>query len=456
MASMSDGGIDYYADAGTVDASSIADVAAVAARKALTQDGDFLVLALVGMPARGKSFIGAKLRSFLRWSGLNVRVFNAGKRRRRMSTPQQQHHKAAFFDAANSDARDARERIAMETLDALFAYFESGEGEVGIFDATNSTKERRAAILERARRRFAPSGKTCGVVFVETICDDPHVLEANMLTKVRNSPDFEGMDEAAALTDLKQRTAHYEAAYESLEDGEGASYIKLYNFSSKVTCSLCYGRVTRVVLPFLMAVHVDERPIYLVAIAPRAGEAEYAGDVDADHDAVLGARLNAWCEALPAPPSVVFASTAPGAYAVAEGFVDGAAVVHRSDLDPFFNDPAHPWPSAHRDLAARLENVLIDIEASVAPTLVITHATPARALRAFFLDKADVKVVEESATTEGPRALAGSKYAVVEIMATVAGGYSENVHLLDAGEDTPSRRPSVSRRKSMPWHAPRS
>ena len=275
-------------------------------------------------------------------------------------------------------------------------------------------------------------------------------------------------------------------------------YIKLYNFSSKVTCSLCYGRVTRVVLPFLMAVHVDERPIYLVAIAPRAGEAEYAGDVDADHDAVLGARLNAWCEALPAPPSVVFASTAPGAYAVAEGFVDGAAVVHRSDLDPFFNDPslpartraavesrgrivalvreaafrteprprghvscvfrrrAHPWPSAHRDLAARLENVLIDIEASVAPTLVITHATPARALRAFFLDKADVKVVEESATTEGPRALAGSKYAVVEIMATVAGGYSENVHLLDAGEDTPSRRPSVSRRKSMPWHAPRS
>ena len=44
---MSDGGIDYYADAGTVDASSIADVAAVAARKALTQDGDFLVLALV-------------------------------------------------------------------------------------------------------------------------------------------------------------------------------------------------------------------------------------------------------------------------------------------------------------------------------------------------------------------------------------------------------------------------
>ena len=107
-----------------------------------------------------------------------------------------------------------------------------------------------------------------------------------------------------------------------------------------------------------MAVHVDERPIYLVAIAPRAGEAEYAGDVDADHDAVLGARLNAWCEALPAPPSVVFASTAPGAYAVAEGFVDGAAVVHRSDLDPFFNDPSLPARTSAAGSRAAVESSL--------------------------------------------------------------------------------------------------
>ena len=140
---------------------------------------------------------------------------------------------------------------------------------------------------------------------------------------------------------------------------------------------------------------------------------------------------------------------------MAEALAGDAAINHTAGLDPFFNDPAHPRPSAHRDLAARLENVLIDIEASVAPTLVITHATPARALRAFFLDKSDVKVVEEAATTEGPRALAGSKYAVVEILATVAGGYSETIHALDAGEETP-RRPSVSRRKSMPWHALRS
>ena len=48
--------VDYYSQ-DTVDTSHLQHVAAVAARRALTQDGDYLVLALVGLPARGKSFI---------------------------------------------------------------------------------------------------------------------------------------------------------------------------------------------------------------------------------------------------------------------------------------------------------------------------------------------------------------------------------------------------------------
>ena len=47
----------------------------------------------------------------------------------------------------------------MDTLDSLFDYLESGEGEVGIFDATNSTRQRRKAILDRVKRRFEGTGK---------------------------------------------------------------------------------------------------------------------------------------------------------------------------------------------------------------------------------------------------------------------------------------------------------
>ena len=180
--------VDYYSQ-DTVDTTHLQHVAAVAARRALTQDGDYLVLALVGLPARGKSFIGAKLRSFLAWRGLECQVFNAGQRRRAASDDSLEknlrspHSHAAFFDNANKDAAARRESIAMDTLDSLFDYLESGEGEVGIFDATNSTRQRRKAILDRVKRRFEGTGKACGVVFIETICTDPYVLHSNMLVR---------------------------------------------------------------------------------------------------------------------------------------------------------------------------------------------------------------------------------------------------------------------------------
>ena len=106
--------VDYYSQ-DTVDTTHLQHVAAVAARRALTQDGDYLVLALVGLPARGKSFIGAKLRSFLAWRGLECQVFNAGQRRRAASDDSLEknlrspHSHAAFFDNANKDAAARRD-----------------------------------------------------------------------------------------------------------------------------------------------------------------------------------------------------------------------------------------------------------------------------------------------------------------------------------------------------------
>ena len=64
-------------------------------------------------------------------------------------------------------------------------------------------------------------------MYVEVICDDEEVLVENLLSKIRSSPDFQGMDEQQALADLKVRIANYEAVYEPVEDNK-LSYIKLY------------------------------------------------------------------------------------------------------------------------------------------------------------------------------------------------------------------------------------
>ena len=49
------------------------------------------VICMVGMPARGKTYIGTKLARYLKWCGLNTKVFNVGEYRRQATTAYRWH-----------------------------------------------------------------------------------------------------------------------------------------------------------------------------------------------------------------------------------------------------------------------------------------------------------------------------------------------------------------------------
>ena len=51
-------------------------------RAQLTPDADTMVIVLVGLPARGKSFISKKLERYLSWRGDAVRIDGLGAQRR--------------------------------------------------------------------------------------------------------------------------------------------------------------------------------------------------------------------------------------------------------------------------------------------------------------------------------------------------------------------------------------
>ena len=93
------------------------------ARRALTKNCERLVLVLVGLPARGKSFLGRKLTGFLNWHGIPARVFNVGKYRRQVvegSSSEKNGGDADFFDASNHQAALLREQAAeLALLDML-------------------------------------------------------------------------------------------------------------------------------------------------------------------------------------------------------------------------------------------------------------------------------------------------------------------------------------------------
>ena len=79
---------------------------------------------MVGLPARGKSYISKAIVRYLNFLGCPAQIFNAGNKRRQEGAAGVQ---ANFFDAANLDAKAQRERMAMEAereqarLDAVSA-----------------------------------------------------------------------------------------------------------------------------------------------------------------------------------------------------------------------------------------------------------------------------------------------------------------------------------------------
>jgi 6-phosphofructo-2-kinase len=143
-----------------------------------------LVIVMVGLPARGKSYVTKKLCRYLNWLQYEVKIFNVGDRRRTKqrvvsnllsSDPgadvhkklEAEKHAASFFNFENTDARKFREAVAMETLDELLDYLTGNHGSVALFDATNTTVTRRKSIVQKIRER---GGNDLQILFLESQC----------------------------------------------------------------------------------------------------------------------------------------------------------------------------------------------------------------------------------------------------------------------------------------------
>lgn len=240
----------------------------------------------MGLPGRGKSFIARKLQNFVTWRGSECRVFNVGKYRRQAADGA---CGADFFDSKNEAAAELRQKAASLAMEDMLRWLDNDVGgsttptaatssrarkdRVSIFDATNSTHERRAWVLNECTDRIKRAGKPTGVVFVESICDDKDLLHANFMTKVTNSPDYMGMEVEEAMADLKSRVVKYEQAYETIDD-DTQSYIKIFNLSSKMLLNHIYGRMAKSIVPALMAWNIGTRPVFICRTGQTMNESE--------------------------------------------------------------------------------------------------------------------------------------------------------------------------------------
>lgn len=232
-----------------------------------------LIIVMVGLPARGKSYITNKLTRYLNWLQLECRVFNVGNKRRSehddvgpsteplppdANEVHVTSHDANFFKPNNKEAFNIREKWAMDTLDDLLDFLLIQNGSVGIFDATNSTFARRLKIYNKVKER----NSLIKILYLESICTDDALIQKNIKLKL-NGPDYLNKDKELALQDFKNRLKNYESAYQTIEDEEEYQYIKIINVGKKIITYNIQGFLPSQTIYYLLNFNLGERQLWI-------------------------------------------------------------------------------------------------------------------------------------------------------------------------------------------------
>ncbi|XP_076670881.1 6-phosphofructo-2-kinase/fructose-2,6-biphosphatase isoform X2 [Andrena cerasifolii] len=395
------------------------------------------VIAMVGLPARGKTYISKKLCRYLNWIGISTKVFNLGEYRRHATTAYQCHE---FFRPDNIKAMAIRTQCAMDALNDVCQWLESGDGEVAVFDATNSTVDRRQLIWDIVVEKMGFK-----LFFVESVCNDPEIVEQNIMevwnslllnapethsdsystvlptigssipVKV-SSPDYANMNKEEVLADFTLRIEHYQEKYQPLDENQESdlSFMKIYNTGEKVLVHKHEGHIQSRIVYYLMNIHIVPRTIYLT----RHGESGMNIDSKIGGDSELSDRgweyakalasfitgqdiqgLRVWTSWLKRTIQTASDVNAPQERWKALNEIDAGIceeMTYEEIADKYPTDFAardqnkfsyrYPRGESYEDLVARLEPVIMELERQ-GNVLVVSHQAVLRCLLAYFLDK---------------------------------------------------------------------
>jgi 6-phosphofructo-2-kinase / fructose-2,6-biphosphatase 2 len=100
------------------------------------------------------------------------------------------------------------------------------------------------------------------LIFLESICDDPATIAANVALKVSmGDPDYKDTSREDAKRDFLRRIKEYEAVYETITEPH-LSYFKIINVGDQVTVCRIHGYLQSRIAFYLMNLHLKPRSIF--------------------------------------------------------------------------------------------------------------------------------------------------------------------------------------------------
>ncbi|KAF3856416.1 hypothetical protein F7725_017139 [Dissostichus mawsoni] len=321
------------------------------------------LIVTVGLPARGKTYISKKLTRYLNWIGVPTKEFNVGQYRRECLKI---YKSFEFFRPDNEEGLKIRRQCALAALNDVRQYLSVEGGQVAVFDATNTTRERRGTIV-----KFA---------------------EQNGFKQVKlDSPDYIHCNTEEAIEDFMKRIKCYESSYQPLDE-------------------VLDSRIVY----YLMNIHITPRSIYLC----RHGESDLNIKGRIGGDSALSARgkeyakclrkfiqeqnitdLKVWTSQMKRTIQTAESLGVPYEQWKSLNEIDAGVceemmyeeIQQHFPLEFALRDQdkyryRYPKGESYEDLVQRLEPVIMELERQE-NVLVVCHQAVMRCLLAYFLDK---------------------------------------------------------------------
>ncbi|KFO24084.1 6-phosphofructo-2-kinase/fructose-2,6-biphosphatase 3 [Fukomys damarensis] len=336
---------------------------------------------------RGKTHISKKLTRYLNWIGVPTKVFNVGEYRRKAV---KQYSSYNFFRPDNEEAMKVQKQCALAALRDVKNYPTKEGGQIAVYDATDTTRERRHMILHFAKENDFKA------FLIESVCDDPTVVASNIMEVKISSPDYKDCNSAEAMDDFMKIISCYEASYQLLDPDKSdrdLSLIKMMDVGRRFLVNRVQDHIQSRILYYLMNIHVQPATHHLPLGKKFASAlSKFVGEQNLKDLRVWTRQLKStiqMAEALKLTYEQWKALNETDAGVCEELTYEEIRDTYPEEYvlreqDKYYY--RYSTGESYQDLVLRLEPVIMELERQE-NVLVICHQAVLRCLLAYFLDK---------------------------------------------------------------------
>ncbi|CAD6572445.1 MAG: hypothetical protein ASARMPREDX12_005224 [Alectoria sarmentosa] len=231
-----------------------------------------IVIATVGLPARGKTHLSVALARYLRWLGVKTRVFHLGDYRREHVGDGKDVPEDYFFVNASASTVLLRQKILKKCRDEIYQFLNHENGQIAIYDAVNPLSEGRRSLAKEFSKHEVET------LFIESACDDEKIIEENVRSVKISSPDYIGWSSDAAVKHYLARMSAKIPHFETMEEPD-LNYIKMINAGERITVNNCsFGYLSHRIVFYLLNLHIKSRHTYFARAGTSREEDSYKTD----------------------------------------------------------------------------------------------------------------------------------------------------------------------------------